>query len=294
MKFLSLAVLLLFNVAILSAQDLKVEHVTRSMSQGEQPGFSVTLPQADVKVVEAGLANALQGKSRNKPSKENNEWVMRQTIMPQITQDTLDVYARTISTTEGVVVEFFFKDSIGFVNKDRAIIQAQAEKFVYDFAKTQRKATLENQIDAAKDLLKTFEKDYASLSKDLEKLNQDITKSKLEIDENKNKIATNDADQDRMREQIQAQKKKVTEAAKLSSDAKKAEEQNLKSLEKDLDKLIKEKEKLHKEIVKCETKIRDAELEAKNLEIAINDKQQQIAEQNGKIKSLQDKLLQYK
>lgn len=294
MKFLSLAALLLLHVAVLSAQDIKVENVTRSMSQGEQPGFAVTLPQADVKVVESGLASTLQGKSRSKPSKENNEWVMKQTVVPQISQDTLDVYARTISTTEGVVVEFFFKDSTGFVGKDRTIIHAQAEKFVYDFAKGQRKATLNNQLDAAKDLLKSFEKEYASLSKDLEKLNQDITKSKLEIDENKNKISTNDADQDRLRDQIQAQKKKVTEAAKLSTDAKKAEESNLKSLEKDLDKLIKEKEKLHKDIVKCETNIRDDELEVKNLEVALNDKQQQIADQNGKIKALQDQLLQYK
>ena len=114
MKILSFAALLLLNVVILSAQDIKVEAVTRNMSQGEQPGFSVTLPQADVKVVEDGLASTLQGKSRNKPVKENNEWVMRQTVVPQITQDTLDVYARTISTTDGVVVEFYFKDSLGY------------------------------------------------------------------------------------------------------------------------------------------------------------------------------------
>lgn len=294
MKILSFAALLLINVAFLSAQDIKVETVTRSMSQGEQPGFSVTLPQADVKVVESGLASTLQGKSRNKPVKENNEWVMRQTVVPQITQDTLDVYARTISTTDGVVVEFYFKDSTGFVSKERTIINAQAEKYVYDFAKTQRKATIENQIDAAKDLLKTFEKDYASLSKDLEKQNQAVTKSQLEIDESKNKISTNEADQDNLRSQIQAQKKKVHEAGKLSSDAKKAEEQNLKNLEKELSKLIKDKEKLHKDIVKCETTIRDTELEIKNLEIAIKDKQDQIAEQNSKLKALQDQLLQYK
>lgn len=294
MKFLSIAALLLINVAILSAQDIKIESVTRSMSQGEQPGFSVTLPQADIKVVENGLASTLQGKSRNKPVKENNEWVMKQTVLPQITQDTLAIYARTISTTDGVVVEFYFKDSIGFVNDDRPIIKAQAEKFVYDFAKAQRKATIENQIDAAKDLLKTFEKDYASLSKDLEKENQEIVKSQLEIDDSKNKISTNESDQDHLRTQIQAQKKKVHEAGKISSDAKKAEEQNLKSLEKELDKLIKDKEKLHKDIVKCETTIRDTELEIKNLEIAIKDKQSQIAEQNSKLKALQDQLLQYK
>ncbi len=294
MKFLYLAALLLFNVAFLSAQDIKIETVKRSMSQGEQPGLSVTLPKADVKVVEDGLADLLQGKGRDKPEKKNNEWVMMHTVMPQVTQDTVDIFARTIATTEGVVVEFFFKDSLGFVAKDRTIIHSQAEKFVYDFAKGQRKITINNQLDAAKDVLKSYEKDYSSLSKDLEKLNQSITKSKLEVDENKNKIATNESDQDRLRTQIQAQKKSVTEAGKLSPEAKKAEEGNLKDLDKTLDKLIKDKEKLYKDVVKCETNIRDAELEIKNKEVQIEDKQKQIAEQNGKIKSLQDQLQQYK
>jgi hypothetical protein len=294
MKYLYLVALLLINVAFLSAQDIKVETATRTMSQGTQPGFSVVLPKADVKVVEGGLADVLQGKSRNKPEKKNNEWVMLRTLLPMVTQDTMDIYARTISTTDGVLVEMFFKDSLGFVGSNRPIVYAQAEKFVYDFAKKQRKATFESQLDAAKDQLKTYEKEYSSLSKDLEKLNQGITKSKLEIDENTNKISTNESDQDRLRTQIQAQKKKVNEAAKLSPEAKKAEEGNLKELEKELSSLIKDKEKIYKNNVKCESEVRDAELEIKNKEVAIDNKQKQISEQNGIIKTLQDQLQQYK
>ncbi len=293
MKTLSLATLLLFNVAFLAAQDVKVEAVKRNMSQGEQPGFTILLPKADVKTVEIGLAELLQGKSRTKPVKANNEWVMLHTILPKITQDTVDIYARTIATTEGVVVDFFFKDSVGFVSSDRPSIFAQSEKFVYDFAKSQRKVTIKNQIDAAEDVLKSFEKDYSSLSKDLEKLSQGITKSKLEIDENTNKIATNESDQERVREQIQEQKKKVNEAAKLSPEAKKAEEKNLKTLEKELSSIIKDKEKLYKANVKCDTDVRNAEQEIKNKEVELENKQKQIAEQKGKIKVLEDELLSY-
>lgn len=294
MKYLYLATLLLINVAYLSAQDIKVETVKRSMSQGEQPGFSVVLPKADVKVVEQELADLLQGKSRTKPEKKNNEWVMMHTVMPKITQDTVDIYARTISTTEGVVVEMFFKDSLGFVGNDRPVIYAQAEKFVYDFAMNRRKATLNTQLDAAKDQLKSIEKEYSSLSKDLEKLNQEVTKSKLEIDENTNNISTNESDQNRLRGQIQAQKLKIVDAAKLSPEAKKAEEKNLKSLDKELSSLIKDKEKIYKSNVKCESEIRDTELEIKNKEVAINAKQNQIAEQNTIIKGLKDELQKYK
>ncbi len=294
MKFLYLSLFLLLSVTFLSAQDVKVESVKRNMSQGEQPGLSVVLPQADVKVVEAGLTELMQGKGRNKPEKVSNEWVMMHTVMPQVTQDTVDIYARTIATTEGVVVEFYFKDSLGFIDNNRPTIHAQAEKFVYDFARAQRKATLKNQIDAAEDLLKSFEKEYSSLSKDLEKLNQSVTKSKLEIDENTNKISTNESDQNRVRDQIQAQKKKVNDAAKLSPEAKKAEESNLKSLEKDLSSLIKDKEKLYKANVKCETEVRDAEQEIKNKEVELDNKQKQIAEQKGKIKTLNDELLKFK
>lgn len=290
MKLLSIGALLLLNITIMLGADIKVEAVNRTMSQGEQPGFSVLLPKADVKSVEANWAVTVQGKSKTKAVKENNEWVIKGIVVSQITQDTLDVYARTISTTEGVVFEAFFKDKNGFIGKDRSTIHPQAEKFVYDFAVKQHKQTLENQLDAAKEILKNFEKDYSSLSKDLEKLESSITKSKLKIDENKNKVSTNDADQDRMRNQIQAQKQKVVEAGKLSADAKKAEEKNLSALEKDLSKLIKEKEKILQDNVKCETTIRDTELEIKNKNVEIEAKQKQIAEQKGKIKELEDQL----
>ena len=34
---------------------------------------------------------------------------MLRTLLPMVTQDTMDIYARTISTTDGVLVEMFFK-----------------------------------------------------------------------------------------------------------------------------------------------------------------------------------------
>lgn len=290
MKLLSIGALLLLNISILFAENIKVDAVNRTMSQGEQPGFSVVLPKADVKSVEENWAATVQGRSKAKAVKENNEWVIKGIVVPQITQDTLDIYARTISTTEGVVFEAFFKDKDGFIGSDRSLIHPQAEKFVHDFAIKQHKQTLENQLDAAKEVLKNFEKDYSSLSKDLEKLQSEITKSKLKIDDNKNKVNTNDADQDRVRSQIQSQKQKVVDAAKLSPEAKKAEEKNLSTLEKDLSKLIKDKEKLLQDNVKCESSIRDAELEIKNKNVEIEAKQKQIAEQKGKIKELEDQI----
>ncbi len=285
---------MLLNTSLLLAQDIKVEAVTRTMSQGEQPGFSVILPQADAKTVEPAWVSTIQGKGKIKPVKENNEWVLRNGIVPQISQDTLTVYARTISTKEGVVLEVFFKNATGFIGEDNSLVHPQAEKFVHDFAIKQHKVTIQNQISAAKEVLKTIEKDYSAHSKELDKLNSNITKSKLKIDDNKNAISTNDSDQERVREQIQGQKKKVVDAGKLSPEAKKAEEKNLGTLDKQLSKLMKDKEKLLQANVKNETAIRDAELAIKNKNVEIEAKQKQIADQKGKIKELEDQLLNVK
>ncbi len=295
MKTLYIVALLLLNTSFLFSQNaIKVAGVTRSMSQGEQPGFAVTLPKADVKLVETAWASAVQGKSKSKAAKANNEWVITKTLLPQITQDTLDVYARTIATTEGVVLEVFFKDATGFINAERTMAYPQAEKFVYDFALKQHKTTVQNQVRAAEELLKSFEKESASLSKELEKLNSGVTKNTMGVNDNTNAIATNDSDQNRVRQQIQAQKQKVLDAAKLSPEAKKAEEKNLKTLEKELKSLMKAKEKLLQKNVKSNSGIRDANQEIKNKEVEIENKQKQIAAQKGKIKELQDELTSLK
>lgn len=290
MKSLLFSALLLLNVSVLFSQDIKVEAVTRTMSQGEQPGFSVVLPKADIKTVEAAWASTVQGKSKTKPVKANNEWYMGQTLISTISQDSVSVYARTISTTEGVVFEAFFKDNTGFIGADRSMIHPQAEKFVYDFAVKQHKVTIQNQIKAAEEILKGYEKESSSLSKELEKLKSGVTKNTLGVDDNKNAIATNDADQDRVRQQIQAQKQKVLDAAKLSPEAKKAEEKNLKTLEKELSKLMKDKEKLLQANVKNDSGIKKLGQDIKNKEVEIEAKQKQISEQRGKILELQNKL----
>ncbi|CAN5358203.1 hypothetical protein BH09BAC1_BH09BAC1_16470 [soil metagenome] len=294
MKHLSLAALLLFITLTGFSQIIKVEGVTRTMSQGEQPGFAVTLPKADVKLVERAWEDAVRGNNKSKMVKGSNEWVTMGTLLPQVSQYTLDVYARPISTTEGVILEVFFRDVSGFIGAERNLIYPQAEKFVNDFARAQHKVTLENQLDAAEDVLKSLEKESSSLSKDLEKLNSCVTENTMGVNDNKNEIATNDADQERLRQQIQAQKQKILDAAKLSPEAKKAEEKNLNSLEKDLKSLMKDKEKLLQKNVKSDSDIRDTNQEIKNKEVEVSNKQKQIAEQKGKIKELQDELVKFK
>jgi chromosome segregation ATPase len=295
MKLLSIAALLLLNMSLLFAQDaIKVEAVNRNMSQGEQPGFAVLLPKADIKTVENGWTKAVEGRGKAKTEKVNNEWVIRNTVISAITQDTITVYARTIATTEGVVLEVYVKDSTGFIGKDRSMAHPQAQKFVSDFAHQQHKTTVENQLSAAKDVLKSLEKESSSLSKDLQKLNSGVTKNTMGVNDNVNQISTNEADQERVRQQIQAQKQKVIDAGKLSPEAKKAEEKNLKTLEKELSKLMKEKEKLLQANVKNNSGIRDSNQEIKNKEVEIDNKQKQIAEQKGKIKELEDELRKLK
>lgn len=281
---------ILSSLALFAQKPLVVKDIKKAMSQGTEPGMEVMIHQAQQKEVVNAWEKAIKGKSKAKAESKGDEITIIGTVLPLISNDSLNIYSYTTTSKEGTKLEVWFELKDGFINPKNEKYYLPAKKFVHDFAVSQYKLAVEEELEAEQDKLKDLEKELDKLAKDHDKLLATISKENVKIENTKNDISTNQADQERQRDLIQVQKKKVTEAAKVSEDAKKDAEKELKGLEKELSKLVKDYEGYHKDIVKSEADIREAEREVANNETARELQQNEIDKQQKLIQAVENKL----
>lgn len=269
---------------------LVIKDIKKAMSQGTEPGLEVMIHQAEQKDVVNAWEKAIKGKSRSKAENKGDEITILGTNLPIITNDSLNIYSTTTTSKEGVKLEVWFELADGFISPKNEQYYLPAKKFVYDFAIAQYKKAVAAELETEQDKLKDLNKELDKLAKEHDKLLASVSKENVQIESIKNEISTNSADQERQRDLIQTQKKKVTQAAKLSEDAKKDAEKELKGMEKDLSKLVKDYEGYHKDIVKCEANIREAEREIANNKTARELQQNEIDKQQKLIQGVEHKL----
>lgn len=281
----------LLALTLLAQNQLEVKDIKKNMSDGEHVGMSILIPDATQDMVKKPWEDAIRGKSKSKAQTVGEEVQIKGTLIPLISNDSMNVYTLFTPSKDGVKMDVWYElKEHGYIDVSKEKYYLPAKKFLYDFAVVQYKEVVKMEIDEADDKLDDLDKEFKKLAKEHDKLLAEVSDNKVKIENTKNEISTNESDQERQRDLIQAQKKKVFEAAKLSEDAKKQEEKNLKSLEKDLEKMVKENEKLHDDIVDYEADIREADREIKENETARELKSEQIADQKKLIAKLKDKL----
>lgn len=278
------------SLAVFAQKPLVIKDIKKAMSQGTEPGLEVMIHQAEQKDVVNAWEKAIKGKSRSKAENKGDEITILGTNLPIITNDSLNIYSTTTTSKEGVKLEVWFELADGFISPKNEQYYLPAKKFVYDFAIAQYKKAVAAELETEQDKLKDLNKELDKLAKEHDKLLASVSKENVQIESIKNEISTNSADQERQRDLIQTQKKKVTQAAKLSEDAKKDAEKELKGMEKDLSKLVKDYEGYHKDIVKCEANIREAEREIANNKTARELQQNEIDKQQKLIQGVEHKL----
>lgn len=285
------SILLILSCSVAFAQKpLVVKDIKKAMSQGTQPGLEIMIHQAEQKEVIKAWEKAIKGKSKAKPETKDDEISIMGTNLPLITNDSLNIYSITTTSKDGTKLEVWFELKDGYINPKNEQYYLPAKKFLHDFAVGQYKEAVAAELKTEQDKLDDLIKELDKLAKEHDKLLATVSKENVNIENTKNAISTNQADQERQRDLIQMQKKKVTEAAKVSEDAKKDAEKELKGMEKDLQKLVKDYEGYHKDIVKCEANIREAEREIANNETARDLQQTEIDKQQKLIQSIENKL----
>ncbi len=178
-----------------------VTEVNESMSQGNQSGLSIEVPEVtnDFILDEwKDYVGKLKGKTKH--DKKAGEIFSDDCSIKEISTNTIDIYAKAIAKDKGQKVTIFFNLGGAYLNSK--MHQAQyvvAEKMVKEFAVQAVRNSLKAKFDKEKGILKDFEKD----KKDLE---QAQSKSLGNIEEAKQKIKTEETN-------IEENKKKQVEKA---------------------------------------------------------------------------------
>jgi hypothetical protein len=286
---LSLFFLLLLS-GLSSAQDsLFVVSVRSSMSRGEQPGFSIRIPQINPKDLGSGWKKYLRNQSKNGVSLEGNEWIMNRGPVKALGDDSLVVYARFREEVGACLGEFFIgSDDQNFFSGDHTKA-ALVRGWIRDFGVAQYREAVEDELKQAQRTLETHEQELRSLENANDNAEKKIRENKRDIDRLQSSIGDNKREQELKSQQILEQKKTVS--LYPDGELRDAEEKKLRQLEK-------EKKRLEKDRESMEGDIDDKEIANKRMEKSIDDntknaipkKQEMIGYQKNLVADIRKKL----
>lgn len=208
-----LAVLLFIALSGLQgfAQIGEVTEVTATMSQGNQKGFKILIPESNTKDVERAWSELMRdydGKT-TKVSK-TDDYLTEKVTIPSITENVLNVYVNFTETPEGVYMKAFYFNGAEYISgagNSKAAMSIRG--LMKRFAKSVVLESLANQLNEEEKNLKRLEKEEKNLEKDLEGYQDDIKKAKELIEKREKDIVTNKKDTANKKSEIVTQKDKV-------------------------------------------------------------------------------------
>ena len=197
---------------IKAQKKVKVEETSYSFSTGKQNALSVIVYNADEDAVKKIWSKKMKG-FKAKVSKKKGEIFADNALIKDMSENTMDIYAKTEPTKDGNVILYVaFNLGGAYLNSsDHPDMYKKAAKMMERFSKDisieilkddikEQEKILKKQVNEKEDLEKRNEK----LKKDIENYKEKIKKAEKEIEENKKKR------EEKIKE-IEAQQKKVDE-----------------------------------------------------------------------------------
>jgi len=254
-KSVSLSViffLIISNLAF-SQETIEVKVEKATMSQGIQTAYIVRIPLAILKDVQGNWVKRLQENIKTKVINVNDEYLLSNVVIGEITLDTLSIYSLFIEKEDGVVLNVFIRiDSVFFSPKEDKT-QLAAEKidngiknYIRRFAVDQYRIFSEKDLEAEQKILKGLQDEYDKLGKDNEKLKKDISSLENNIEKTEREIAT--LDQEIELKNKESLTHKTGMQALVLEDEKKAALSRDKEIEKEKNKLEKDRTGLKNDI----------------------------------------------
>jgi hypothetical protein len=211
MKTIFTLVIALLSVTAFS--QIKVEGKTVSVN-GSHPGFEITIPYGDKKMIEKELKSELKSWKGNYKSGELI--FVDDCKLKEMGKNTFDVYAKVRDITEGGAVVSVAIDLGGnYLSSNEhgsqyKIIEARLYKFGVKAAKN----VVAEDVKAEEKLLKEKEGELSDLKKEKEKKEKEITDYEAKIKKNQEDILANEASQGDKTIEITTQKEKVVQTIK--------------------------------------------------------------------------------
>ncbi len=200
-------------IALLSAtvfSQIKVEGKTVHID-GRKPGFEVTIPYGDKKMIEKELKNEL--KSWKGSYKSDGSIFVDDCKLKEMGQNTFDVYAKVMETGEDGATIFVAVDLGGsYLSPSEHSPQYKViESKLYKFGVIAAKNVIAQDIKVEEKLLKERENELITLKKEKEKKEKEIADCEAKIKKNQEEIEVNETSQIDKEKEIEAQKEKVAE-----------------------------------------------------------------------------------
>lgn len=223
---------LLFLAPCLSAQvEVQIREETRAMSQGSFNALVMDLPNSKRKDVESSWQNFMKKGFKGGKTKYDRraaELFSDDVLIKEMSENTVDVYARVIDQTNGTQIAVWFNLGGVYLSSTQAPERyPSADRLLRDFAQSVADELLEDELKVQEKLRKALEKDLKSLEKDQKSEVKDrrkqedfIAKAEKEIEKIDETIRLNEEQQAGKRRDIEEQQKMINELEERIKQAK--------------------------------------------------------------------------
>ena len=188
-----------------------------NMSQGAHNGFTVLLPNADVKTVKGLWKDLMKNyDSKVKKVKKSDDDMAAAARIGSISGNgTVDVYSQIMESGDNVSMTVWFDMGEGsYLSSDEyPNTYEDAEQMLQSFGVTVRKSMVEKELKMEEKNLGKVEDELKSLQKKKKKLENNIENWKKKIAEAEEEIARNEGAQEETKARIEDQKATVSEVA---------------------------------------------------------------------------------
>jgi len=155
---------------------------TMQMSRGEQPCFSVQIPEASLETVEYHWERTIRHKTRSRMEREGVEYLVQETHLKAMGENPVNVWAIMMENENGLQLAAFFESDSVFVSEASTPVKAAAARaLLADFAREVYTTTVEHQVKEQEKVLKGLERDLKHLEKDNDKLHREIAMAQSDI-----------------------------------------------------------------------------------------------------------------
>lgn len=286
---------LFIAVHIVAQERIIVRQVTHQMSKGEQPGYEVNIPEANLASVKKEWMRYLEKNTKGDAVQKGHEIVLEHIVKEDISPDTTTIYSMILLGDDQLELHAFYEinDKFFRLSDDPATIKSQKihrsiEAHLYDFAVDQYRNAVSEELDLEENHLKELESELKDIQKNIESLRKDIAGSVEQIKKHETEISLLEVEKEQYMEQLEG--KRIESTAIKDKEEMKVHDKIVKGIEKSKRKVEKSIEKEKKKIISEEADISGYETSLKRNEKLEEEKLEEIREQREVISRVEEKL----
>lgn len=208
MKNLNILLFSLITTVCLNAQMFESK---QELSVGLQNAYAMDYPDADSKMVEKALEEAIKEFGKVKRNKKAKEWYCQDCKIATISSNPMNIYYK-IEEGKGQTTSYLFFDDGGkFLSSENNDAQADIERFNMNIFHDVKRMVIGEELKQQENQLNDYQKDLEKLEKKNKDLHDDIEDYKEKIRKAEKEIEQNLQEQVDKNIEIEQQKNKVGE-----------------------------------------------------------------------------------